>query len=154
MAIATYTDDIEVGACEHLVELDEGDAEAEVIATLAPGRGSPAQARHALVDVLRARGYDEELIADAALVVSELAANAVRHARSPFSVLLREGETVVRVAVDDARSGSRDELQMVAHPMHGLGLVAALAAVWGVETAPRGKAVWAELTLGNAGAGR
>jgi hypothetical protein len=147
MATATYTHDTEVEACEHLVELYEGDAEGEVIATFAPGRGSPAHARHALVDVLRARSYDGELIADAALVVSELAANAVRHARSPFSVLVRETESALRVAVGDAR-GDCDELQMIAHPMHGLGLVAALAAVWGVETAPRGKAVWAELTLG------
>jgi hypothetical protein len=154
MAIATRTDDTEVGAYEHLVERYEGDTEGEGIATFAPGRGSPAQARHALAQVLRARGYDEDLIADAALVVSELAANAVRHARSHFSVLVRESDGVLRVAVEDARCGDRDELQMSAHPMHGLWLVAALAAVWGVETAPRGKVVWAELTLGDAGVNR
>jgi hypothetical protein len=37
--------------------------------------------------------------------------------------------------------------QLAATSGHGLGVVAAMATRWGVETVPSGKAVWAELPL-------
>jgi hypothetical protein len=121
--------------------------DAEVVARFAPELGAPAWARHVVTDVLREHGYGEPLLSDAALVVSELAANAVRHAGTPFAVIVGADGPVVRVAVEDAgQSSSAAELRMIARPIHGLGLIDAIAARWGVELSPRGKLVWAELS--------
>jgi hypothetical protein len=121
--------------------------DAEVVARFAPELGAPAWARHVVTDVLREHGYGEPLLSDAALVVSELAANAVRHADTPFAVIVGTDGPRVRVAVEDAgRSASADELGMIARPIHGLGLIDAIAARWGVEPSARGKLVWAELS--------
>ncbi len=92
---------------------------------------------------------DEQLAADAALVVTELATNAVLHARSAFSVRLLLAEDVIRISVEDTLplgqpGGNR---WLPAAPGHGLGVVAAMAVRWGVETEAGGKAIWAELPL-------
>ncbi|WP_195908181.1 sensor histidine kinase [Nostocoides sp. HKS02] len=51
--------------------------------------------------------WGEDLIVyDAALAISEMATNAVTHARSPFRVFLHRSPEVVIVAVKDARVGS------------------------------------------------
>lgn len=102
---------------------------------------APRAARHLVVSTLREQGHDEELIDEIALAVTELATNALRHARSPFSVLVEEG-TTLRIAV-------RDNLPRAPNPAlvaagHGLGLVAALASRWGIDVAADGKVVWAE----------
>lgn len=114
-------------------------------------RGTPDDARAArgfvLGMLLPWRG--EELATDAVLVVAELAANAVVHARSAFGVCLTLSGDVLRISVNDSAplgqgGGSR---WLPAAPGHGLGVVAAMAARWGVETAASGKVVWAELAL-------
>ncbi|MGX4689084.1 ATP-binding protein [Streptomyces sp. JNUCC 63] len=99
--------------------------------------------------------YDSEAGENVALVVAELAANAVRHGRVPgrdFRVrLLWEGE-VVRVEVADART---ERLPVVREPDgeggRGLLLVAAVSERWGVE--PRVgcpyKVVWADVRVIN-----
>lgn len=91
----------------------------------------------------------EQLAADTALVVTELATNAVLHAGSAFSVSLALSGDTIRISVGDTlplgAPGADQEL--AAAPGHGLGVVAAVATRWGVETAPSGKAVWAELPL-------
>jgi hypothetical protein len=91
----------------------------------------------------------EQLAADTALVVTELATNAVLHAGSAFSVSLALSGDMIRISVGDALPlgppGADQELAAV--PGHGLGVVAAVATRWGVETVPSGKAVWAELPL-------
>ncbi|MFJ9030032.1 ATP-binding protein [Streptomyces sp. NPDC102274] len=91
----------------------------------------------------------EELTEDGALIVSELVANAVQHARreSIRVVIDRPGGACVRIGVvdfskvlpepkvpDDDEEGGR-----------GLALVAELADHWGTEPLPWGKRVWAEL---------
>jgi hypothetical protein len=111
------------------------------------GRG-PAQARHFVTDTLAAWGR-ADLIDDAALIVSELATNAVLHARTDFTVTLsRLPEGTIRLAVRDA-SMARPRPRR-AGPLdgsgRGLGLVAAFATGWGAEFLPDGKVVWAELT--------
>ncbi len=86
---------------------------------------------------------------DAALVVSELAANAVLHAGSRFSVSVEMGSSSLRVAVSDGSPiAGAERAAMVPRRMRGLDLVDALAARWGVEAARDGKAVWAELPKG------
>jgi anti-sigma regulatory factor (Ser/Thr protein kinase) len=110
---------------------------------------SPGEARRLVANVLLQWGYDEELSESIALVVSELATNAVTHARSPFSVLARSDQQVIRISVHD-ESVAMPELREAGWAEGaglGLQMVAALAGAWGVEMTAGGKAVWAQLTL-------
>jgi two-component sensor histidine kinase len=91
--------------------------------------------------------------ATAALLVSELATNAVLHATSAFEVTVtyptRTGTVRVEVA-DDERSRPTP-LNPPPSALHGRGLllVESLAARWGVRHSRRrvGKTVWFELAL-------
>jgi anti-sigma regulatory factor (Ser/Thr protein kinase) len=120
---------------------------AEVSAQFAAERTAPRSARHFVVDTLGRWGYAGSVLDDAQLLVTELATNAVVHARSPFSVVARREGYAVRVSVRDA-CPVRPKLRDVGPPGtsgNGLRLVAALAADWGVELTADGKTVWAEL---------
>jgi anti-sigma regulatory factor (Ser/Thr protein kinase) len=91
----------------------------------------------------------EDLADDVALVVTELAANAVRHARSGFTVILSSRRNVLRIAVRDASPLPPDDagLALKPAPLHGLGAVDAMASRWGVESlGSSGKTVWVELS--------
>lgn len=113
---------------------------------LAASLESVTQARH-LVTAAMHEGGAGHLAADAALVVTELAANAVVHARSGFTVTLTTGEDTVRIDVRDAVPLPAGDTGLPAEPLHGLGAVAAMAARWGVsEVTGGGKDVWAELS--------
>ena len=104
---------------------------------------APADARHFAVDVIGRMGA-AHLAADVALVATELAANALAHARSAFTIALSCGDEVVRISVRD--ESAPPESGLPAAPLHGLGAVAALALRWGVVPfGDNGKAVWAEL---------
>ncbi|MFD9862307.1 ATP-binding protein [Streptomyces alboflavus] len=90
----------------------------------------------------------------ATLIVAELAANAVLHARVPGrDILLRlsADARTVRVEIADARGERLPALPPTlprgdADTGRGLLLVDALATRWGVETKPGpGKTVWAEI---------
>ena len=120
----------------------------ETARTFGPTRNDPRMAR-AFVQEMLSPWRDEQLAADAALVVTELATNAVVHAGSAFTVGLLLSGGVIRISVEDSVSlmqpgGNR---WLPAAPGHGLGVVAAIAVRWGVETEADGKAVWAELPL-------
>jgi serine/threonine-protein kinase RsbW len=117
---------------------------------------SVAQARRLVRTVLGTWALDE-LADDAALVVSELTANAVRHARCRrigVSVS-RVAPATVRVAVTDrcrsfpgdaaAEGGLRAVADDERTDGRGLAVVAWLSARWGAEPLPGGKQVWAEL---------
>ncbi|WP_055547557.1 ATP-binding protein [Streptomyces sp. NBRC 110028] len=114
------------------------------------------------ISVTRARQHAARLVAewghaaladDVALIVSELASNAVRHGRVPgrlFRVHLTLMKTALRIAVSDPKG------ERLPHPRqpspedrHGRGLliVRALAARWGVRERTVGKEIWAELDL-------
>jgi hypothetical protein len=115
--------------------------------TFAFSTEAPAAARHFAVGTLRRLGAADQAD-DVALVVTELAANAVVHAHSAFTVDLAIRPDLLRISVRDdspvpaAAAGQ----ELPAAPLHGLGAVAALASRWGVEPlGPDGKAVWAEL---------
>jgi anti-sigma regulatory factor (Ser/Thr protein kinase) len=125
------------------------------VRTFPLSRDAPAAARHFAVGALRRWGI-AGLADDVALVVTELAANAVRHARSGFTVILSRPSRpsrpdVVRVSVRDASplppsdvSGSGSPLPVT--PLHGLGAVNAMASHWGVQPlGSSGKTVWVEL---------
>lgn len=83
---------------------------------------------------------------DAAIVIAELASNAVLHARTPFTVTVSRWADRVRIAVRDAVPlADAGHGRLVTKPGHGLDLVAKLARRWAVEPLADGKVVWAEL---------
>ncbi len=105
-------------------------------------------ARRFVAGALREWHADERLLDDAQLVVTELATNAVLHARSPFLVVVRVDDTAVRLTVHD-NSCVQPRVRRNGHRAvsggRGLHVVAALTRRWGVEPTDDGKAVWAEL---------
>jgi len=106
---------------------------------------SPREARHAIEELL-GPALDDETRAAVLLAVSELATNAVLHARTTFEVRLGFGADCVRIEVADGdptipEPGSPDLLDVSGR---GLLLVAGIAERWGVEPRPRGKTVWFE----------
>ena len=122
-----------------------GDAPRGAVRTFAFSREAPAAARHFAVGALPGLGA-ADLADDAALVVTELAANAIVHAHSGFTVDLAARPGLLRISVRDA-SPAPVAAALPAAPLHGLGAVDALASRWGVEPlGPAGKAVWGELT--------
>ncbi|MEE1940619.1 ATP-binding protein [Streptomyces sp. TRM 70361] len=90
---------------------------------------------------------------DAALVVGELAANAVLHGSVRgrlFRVRLTLTASAVRIEVSDARGERRPEVGSPSGDEksgRGMVIVDALAARWGVLPRTVGKTVWAELDL-------
>jgi anti-sigma regulatory factor (Ser/Thr protein kinase) len=121
---------------------------AQFRATFAAEVDAPGRARRLLAAALRDRGYAKPLVEEAMLVASELAANAVLHARSGFSIEVRADDAMVRVAVEDGSPPDATlDIQMMPRRTHGLGLVNALATRWGVYGTKRGKVVFAELAV-------
>jgi hypothetical protein len=111
---------------------------------------SARAARHVMTAALEQSG-SPQLTDDAALVVTELATNAVVHAHSGFRVTLALQQDVIRISVHDdqplpAVDGTDAIAVLPAKPLHGLGAVAALATRWGAEPTGSGKHVWAELS--------
>ncbi|MET8663338.1 ATP-binding protein [Streptomyces tendae] len=109
--------------------------------------------------------YDSQVNETTALIVGELAANAVTHGRVPGrDALLRltrydEGtERLLRIEVTDTRDEQHPAIKPAAPATdpapgtengRGLLIVEALARTWGVtpRTGAPGKTVWAELPL-------
>ncbi|MFH8219296.1 ATP-binding protein [Streptomyces sp. NPDC018057] len=109
---------------------------------------SAATARGLVRAAISTWGLDD-LTDDAVLIVSELVANAVRHARrrSIRVMVERIAPRTVRVAVADF-SHALPELCAPKNDEEGgrgLALVVALAANWGADERHWGKVVWADL---------
>ncbi len=116
----------------------------EITASFRAEPQAPGDARRLLVETLRRRGRERVSVEAAALVLSELASNAVRHVGASFSVQATLQDSTLCVAVEDpGPTFAKDGL--VVRPTRGLGIVDALARRWGIEQTPRGKLVWAEL---------
>ncbi len=110
---------------------------------------APRSARHFVAHTLGRWGHAGSLVDDAQLLVTELATNAVVHARSTFSVVARTEEACVHISVHDAstvKPTMRDGAP-TSPSGRGLHLVAALSVNWGVEVTADGKTVWAELRV-------
>ena len=89
--------------------------------------------------------------ADVALLVSELATNAVLHARSDFRVMVCARGDRIRVEVGDrnARLPSPATVPPAAYSGRGLMIVQELSMAWGVEShADDGKTIWFEVRAG------
>lgn len=111
--------------------------------TFAFSREAPAAARHFAVAAVNTWGAGD-LADDAALAVTELAANAIVHAGSAFTVILSARADLLRISVRDASPLAGPGLR--AAPLHGLGAVDALASRWGVESlGSAGKTVWVDI---------
>lgn len=81
------------------------------------------------------------------LVVSELVSNAVLHAGTNVELRLDVGPSSVRIEVYDQAEGVPQPRNPQPDEAGGRGLliVGSIASVWGTETTPSGKFVWAEL---------
>lgn len=87
----------------------------------------------------------------AALLTSELATNAVRHAQTDFTVSVQVHDGLLRVAVSD----QCQEWPIPSNAMpssnvrsgRGLVLIETYATDWGVEPFPGGKVVWFTLAF-------
>ena len=109
---------------------------------------SPGAARTLVRDALRAWGLSG-LEDTALLLASELATNAVLHARSTFLLEVRRTGTGVRIAVSDTAAGSPAARHYALQSSNGRGLamVEQLATGWGTDagTGVYAKTVWFEL---------
>ncbi len=119
-----------------------------------PGEGRAQRARAQLARALRQAGVDSDVADDAMLVLSELAANAIRHARTDFTVRAAVADDRLRIEVfdHDGRPPALMGVDSDAASGRGLHIVAAVAADWGWQTAEGadgvpGKVVWAEILL-------
>lgn len=110
----------------------------------------PAHVRIARSFVARTlHGWElDAFIPDAQLVASELASNAVLHARTEIRLTLRsDGRHWVRIELQDqnSRLPAQVACPVDATSGRGLAMVEALATSWGVAGEGGGKTVWAEL---------
>jgi hypothetical protein len=113
-------------------------------AVLPPAPAACGAARR-LVRAACESAADAEAIDTAVLVVSELAGNAVRHARSTFTAEVSLPNGSVHLAVTDAQPLPEDWSGFPIAREHGLGLVAAVADDWSIEPLAGGKVVWAKV---------
>lgn len=137
-----------------------GASAAELRVRLAAEPASVPGARRFVADGLAGWGHTG-IVDDAALCVSEMAANAALHSGSRFmEVVVCDLSTSVRVAVEDA--GQAVPAQAVRPRMvaadgvtsvedqpttgRGLAIVSMIAQSWGVEETAHGRRVWADLT--------
>jgi anti-sigma regulatory factor (Ser/Thr protein kinase) len=110
-------------------------------------RESVPKARHFAQRVLS--GLPEEIVSTVALMVSELATNAVQHAATDFEVAIEQVDGEIRVEVSDNGGGQATRRSPAPSESSGRGLqlVEVMADQWGVRVAPRntGKTVWFQL---------
>jgi anti-sigma regulatory factor (Ser/Thr protein kinase) len=142
-------------------EAIEEEINASGTVTLPFAASSIAVARRRLTSELLAAGAAEPVVADAALVASELLTNAVRHARPLPGGKLRVGwvlaDGVIELTVTDGGATTRPrEAWPSASSLGGRGLaiVARLCGRWGVRTGETTTTVWAILGIRAAEAAR
>lgn len=113
--------------------------------SFAPDASEVSAARHFVAAVLESWGLEFE---DLPLLVSELATNAVLHARSDFEVSVEKVPGHLRVEVFDqnTRLPSFAVAPPDAYSGRGLLLLRELASAWGVEShSDVGKTIWFEV---------
>lgn len=99
--------------------------------------------------LLAAWELGQERIDDAILVIEELVANVVDHARTTFRLSIRLTDTQLYLAVSDDsdRIPEQRPHDLTAVRGRGLQLVAALARRWGCDRHGPGKTVWVVLAV-------
>jgi anti-sigma regulatory factor (Ser/Thr protein kinase) len=112
---------------------------------LPPEPASVARARSFVHDA--AAALSTSVTNELELLASELATNAVLHARTPFFVRLGCSDGTIRLEVEDA-SSTMPRRKRYGHTLsvgRGLLVVERIANRWGVTEEPAGKVVWAEI---------
>lgn len=120
--------------------------------TFPPDLDASRRARDGVEGLLRAADVPERAVAAVLLVVSELVANAIRHAGTDFTVTADLDGDVVRIQVldQDSRPPALLGFDTESTSGRGLQMVAGLSRDWGWQTAESdggvsGKVVWAEV---------
>ncbi|WP_413811943.1 SpoIIE family protein phosphatase [Streptomyces sp. OE57] len=109
-------------------------------------------ARTHVREQLRAWGLDE-LITTTELLVSELVANVVRHARGPTRLrLIRGGSLICEVSDASATTPRIRRAAETDEGGRGLQLVSALSQRWGTRYTAEGKCIWTEQPIAWTGA--
>jgi anti-sigma regulatory factor (Ser/Thr protein kinase) len=107
-----------------------------------------AQLRSLLWSTFACGHRDRERMDDAALVLSELVGNAVRHGEGDrLQVHLRRRGDVLRIAVRDGSAVGPVPRDATVEDESGRGLliIEALSHRWGWQPRPGGKVVWADV---------
>jgi anti-sigma regulatory factor (Ser/Thr protein kinase) len=138
---------VQLGDPIHMTEARFTEQDGVASKLFLPMAGEVPAARHFVLDTLAACNLSH-VADDAALIVSELAANAVVHANTAFRVLVSLASPgVVRLAVEDASCSQPVLRRAGRHDRGGRGiaLVAEITREWGCDLSPDGKTVWADI---------
>jgi len=105
------------------------------------------QIRRALRALLTGWGVAADVVDDALLVVEELVANVVDHARTRFQLAVELTGRVLHLSVRDCGTGFPEVHPFDPNAARGRGLqvVANLAVRWGCDPDEGGKTVWVDL---------
>ncbi|MCX5213488.1 ATP-binding protein [Kitasatospora sp. NBC_00240] len=123
------------------------------LAADSPTTACVGAARTAVAAAATSWGVGGEGLDDLLCVVSELVANAVRHAPGPLSARVRFAPDGTRVLIEVSDTGSSlprlvaGASELFAESGRGMLMVAALAERWGARPDDGGKTVWCELLL-------
>ena len=114
-----------------------------------PVASAASAIRRELRAELPAWGLGHDAVDDALLVVEELVANVVDHARTPFQLVVHLDGGVLHVAVHDwcPIPVRVQELDLGRLRGRGLLMVDDISTRWGCDLDATGKTVWAELTV-------
>lgn len=118
------------------------------LATVPRAPHSSARLRSLLWSTFACWDCDPDRMHDAALVLSELVGNAVRHADGDrLQVQLRRTGDLLRIAVRDGSPAGPAPREATCEDETGRGLliIDALSYRWGWQPRPGGKVVWADV---------
>jgi hypothetical protein len=141
LVVLRFTGDVEVESDDPAV--DPNDAVVVAERGFDQASGSVSAAREFVVETVGNPALDDAL----RLAVSELATNAVIHARSSFRIRVIRLGTAVRVEVYDRseRLPIRNHQRHDAISGRGIGIVEHVSNRWGVMPTDGGKAIWFEI---------
>ncbi|MGW9272600.1 ATP-binding protein [Embleya sp. NPDC055612] len=109
--------------------------------------GAAGRARDEVRAALAGWGWDEDHIATAVLVVSELLTNARLHTDGPIGLAIRRTMHGVRLPVTD--TNPRPPIRRDTGPQHeggfGLHILDTITTRWGIRTHRTGKTIWTDL---------
>ena len=130
--------------------MTECDPDVELNEACEPTPAATAEIRSAVRAILARWRIAGTVADDILLVVHELVANVVDHARTPFRLAVRLCGSVVKVSVHDesCRPLVVREFDPMSTRGRGLPLIAAIADCWGCQQQSDGKTVWAAIPVG------
>ena len=110
-----------------------------------PHAATPARIRRTLRAAFTQWELPVDAAEDALMVVEELVANVVDHARTPFRLTVDHLGPSLRITVRDACPGGPQVRPFSARATRGRGLqmIDALSSRWGCDRTAAGKTVWA-----------